>query len=132
VLAQEPIRIGFHVPLTDFAAGEGKSAQLGAELAIEQINAKGGVLGRPLELVTYDDQSAAEQAVPIANKLLGEGVKAVISGSYSAPTRAAAGVFQKEGIPYISAYAIHRRVRCQEQQGAKLRLVFDVAERVWN
>jgi branched-chain amino acid transport system substrate-binding protein len=90
------------------------------------------VLGRPLELVTYDDQSAAEQAVPIANKLLGEGVKAVISGSYSAPTPAAAGVFQKEGIPYISAYAIHRRVRCQEQQGAKLRLVFEVAERVWN
>ena len=105
--AQEPIRIGFHVPLTGFAAGDGKSAQLGAELAVEQINAEGGVLGRPLELVTYDDQAAAEQAVPLANKLLGEGVKAVISGSYSAPTRAAAGVFQKEGIPYISAYAIH-------------------------
>jgi branched-chain amino acid transport system substrate-binding protein len=106
-LAQEPIRIGFHVPLTGFAAGDGKSAQLGAELAVEQINAEGGVLDRPLELVVYDDQAAAEQAVPIANRLLGEGVKAVISGSYSAPTRAAAGVFQKEGIPYISAYAIH-------------------------
>jgi branched-chain amino acid transport system substrate-binding protein len=106
-LAQEPIRIGFHVPLTGFAAGDGKSAQLGAELAVEQINAEGGVLDRPLELVVYDDQAAAEQAVPIANRLLGEGVEAVISGSYSAPTRAAAGVFQKAGIPYISAYAIH-------------------------
>jgi len=104
---EEPVRIGFHVPLTGFAASDGKSAQLGAELAVEQINAEGGVLGRPLELVVYDDQAAAEQAVPIANKLLGEGVQAVISGSYSGPTRAAAGVFQKEGIPYVSAYAIH-------------------------
>jgi branched-chain amino acid transport system substrate-binding protein len=106
-LAQEPIRIGFHVPLTGFAAGDGQSARLGAELAIEQINAEGGVLDRPLELVVYDDQAAAEQAVPLANRLLGEGVKAAISGSYSAPTRASAGVFQKAKIPYISAYAIH-------------------------
>jgi Periplasmic binding protein len=106
-LAQEPIRIGFHVPLTDLAAGEGKIRAARGRARIEQVNANDGVLGRPLELVTYDDQSPAEQAVPIANKLLVEGVKAVISGSYSAPTRTAAGVFQKEGIPYISAYAIH-------------------------
>jgi ABC-type branched-subunit amino acid transport system substrate-binding protein len=49
----------------------------------------------------------AEQAQPIANKLLGDGVKIVVSGSYSGPTRAAAGVFQEAKIPYISSYAIH-------------------------
>jgi branched-chain amino acid transport system ATP-binding protein len=103
----ELIRIGFHVPLTGFAAGDGKFAQLGAELALEQINAAGGVLRRQLELVVHDDQAAAEQAVPLAKKLLGEDVKAVISGSYSGPTRAAAGVFQNAGISYVSAYAIH-------------------------
>ncbi len=105
-LAQD-IRIGFHVPQTGFAAADGKSALHGAELAVEQINAKGGVLGRKLVLVVYDDQAKADQAQPIANRLLGEGVKIVISGSYSAPTRAAAGIFQQAKIPYISSYAIH-------------------------
>ncbi len=105
--AAEPVRIGFHAPLTGFAAGDGKSARLGAELAVEQINAAGGVLGRPLELVIYDDQAKPDQAVPVANKLLGEGIVAAISGSYSGATRAAAAVFQQAAKPYISAYAIH-------------------------
>ncbi len=105
--AAESIRIGFHAPLTGFAAGDGKSARLGAELAVEQINAAGGVLGRPLELVTYDDQAKPDQAVPVANKLLGEGIRAAISGSYSGATRAAAAVFQQAKMPYLSAYAIH-------------------------
>ena len=103
----DAIQIGFNAPLTGFAAGDGKSAQLGAELAVEQINAAGGVLGRQLELIIYDDQAKADQAVPVANKILGDGVKVAISGSYSGPTRAAAGVFQNAKIPYISAYAIH-------------------------
>jgi branched-chain amino acid transport system substrate-binding protein len=101
------IKIGFHAPLTGFAASDGKSAQNGAELAVEQINAKGGINGRRLELVIYDDQARPDQAVPLANKYVGEGLKVVISGSYSGPTRAAAGVFQGAKIPYISAYAIH-------------------------
>jgi branched-chain amino acid transport system substrate-binding protein len=103
----QDIRIGFHVPQTGFAAADGKSALHGAELAVEQINAEGGVLGRKLALVVYDDQAKADQAQPIANRLLGDGVKIAISGSYSAPTRAAAGIFQQAKIPYISAYAIH-------------------------
>lgn len=106
VQAQE-IKIGFHAPLTGFAASDGKSALLGAETAVEQINAAGGVLGRKLSLVVLDDQARPDQAVPLANKLIGEGHKAVISGSYSGPTRAAAGVFHNAKIPYISAYAIH-------------------------
>ena len=105
--AAEALRIGFHAPLTGFAAGDGKSSRLGAELAAEQINAAGGCDGRPVELVVYDDQAKADQAIPAANKILGEGVKVAISGSYSGATRAAAGVFQKASIPYISAYAIH-------------------------
>jgi len=101
------IRIGFHAPLTGFAASDGKSALNGAELAVEQINAAGGVNGRKIELVVQDDQAKADQAVPLANKYIGEGLKIVVSGSYSGPTRAAAGVFQQAQIPYISAYAIH-------------------------
>ena len=106
--ASAEIKIGFHAPLTGFAAGDGKSARIGAELAIEQINAQGGINGEKLSMVVYDDQAKANQAVPIAKKLLEQDkVKIAISGSYSGPTRAAAGVFQEAKIPYISAYAIH-------------------------
>jgi len=101
------IKIGFHAPLTGFAASDGKTALQGAELAVEQVNAAGGINGRKLELVVQDDQAKPDQAVPLANKYIGEGLKVVISGSYSGPTRAAAGVFQNAKIPYISAYAIH-------------------------
>lgn len=104
---QQPIRIGFHAPLTGFAASDGKSSLNGAQLAVEQINAAGGVNGRPLALVVEDDQAKPDQAVPLANKYIGDGLKMVVSGSYSGPTRAAAGVFQEAKIPYVAGYAIH-------------------------
>jgi branched-chain amino acid transport system substrate-binding protein len=105
--AQE-IKIGFHAPLTGFAAADGKSAVTGAQLAIDQINAKGGVKGKKLKLVIYDDQASPKNSVPIANKLIGQDkVTIAISGSYSGATRAAASVFQKAKVPYIAAYAVH-------------------------
>ncbi|RTZ99636.1 MAG: branched-chain amino acid ABC transporter substrate-binding protein [Deltaproteobacteria bacterium] len=107
-MAADTIKIGFHAPQTGFAASDGKSATIGAELAVEQINAAGGVLDKKLELVVYDDQAKPAQAIPIANKLIGQDKVAVgISGSYSGATRSAAGVFQEAEIPYIAAYAIH-------------------------
>jgi branched-chain amino acid transport system substrate-binding protein len=106
--AADTIKIGFHAPLTGFAASDGKSSTEGAQLAVNQINAAGGVLGQPLELVVYDDQAKPAQSIPIANKLIGQDKVVVgISGSYSGATRSAAGVFQEAKIPYIAAYAIH-------------------------
>ncbi len=107
-VAADSIKIGFHTPLTGFAAADGKSASEGAKLAVSQINAAGGVLGKQLELVVYDDQAKPAQSIPIANKLIGKDKVVVgISGSYSGPTRSAAGIFQEAGRPYISSYAIH-------------------------
>ena len=102
------IKIGFNAPLTGFAASDGKSSTEGAKLAINQINKAGGVLGKQLELIIYDDQAKPAQAIPIANKLIGKDKVVVgISGSYSGATRSAAGVFQENKVPYISAYGIH-------------------------
>jgi branched-chain amino acid transport system substrate-binding protein len=102
------IKIGFNVPLTGFAAADGLSAKTGAELAVEQINSGGGIKGDMLELVIYDDQASPKESVPIAQKLIEkDNVVAAVSGSYSGSTRAAAGIFQEAGIPYISAFAIH-------------------------
>lgn len=128
--AHADIKIGFQAPLTGPAATDGKSAQIAAEMAVETINAAGGVLGQKLQLVTYDDQAKSDQAIFTANKLIGEdGVKLVVNGSYSASGRAAAPVFQKAGVVMIAAYGVHpditragdymfRLVHLGPQQGA--------------
>jgi branched-chain amino acid transport system substrate-binding protein len=104
----DTVKIGFNVPLTGFAAADGESALNGAKLAVKQANETGGINGKQIELVIYDDQASPKEAVPIANRLIEkDGVKVAVSGSYSGSTRAAAGIFQAAGIPYISAYAIH-------------------------
>jgi len=106
--ASEMVRIGFNVPLTGFAAADGKSALTGAKLAVEQANTEDGINGKQVELVIYDDQASPKESAPIAAKLATQDrVNIAISGSYSGATRAAANVFQSNGVPYISAYAVH-------------------------
>ena len=107
----EPIRIGFFSPTTGFAAADGTSALQSAQLAVNMINDEGGVLGQDIELITYDDAAAPDQASSIARKLIEQDqVVAGISGSYSSPTRAAAPIFQEAGLPMMSAYAIHPEI----------------------
>jgi branched-chain amino acid transport system substrate-binding protein len=101
-----PIKIGFHAGLTGPAAADGLSAEIAVKLAIDEANKKGGIDGRSIELVVYDDQGKPEQAVSIANKLIGDEVKAVISAGFSAPTKTAAPVFQDAHIPYVVAIAL--------------------------
>ena len=106
--ANAEIKIGFQAPLTGFAASDGHAAKVAAELAIDDINAAGGVLGEKLTLVSYDDQAKANQAIFTANKLIGEdGVRLAINGSYSASGRASAPIFQKAKAVFICAYGVH-------------------------
>ncbi len=104
----DSIKIGFNAPLTGFAAADGNSARVGAELAVEQVNSAGGIGGKQLELVIYDDQASPKESAPLAVKLITQdNVAAGISGSYSGATRAAATIYQENSVPYISAYAVH-------------------------
>ena len=106
--ARAEIKIGFQAPLTGFAATDGKSAEIAAQMAIEEINNSGGVIGEKLYLIVYDDQAKSDQAIFTANKLIGEdGVKLVVNGSYSASGRAAAPIFQNAGVTTIVAYGVH-------------------------
>jgi len=103
-----PIKIGFFAPLTGPAAADGESVFNAAKLAVAKVNDEGGMDGRKVELVHYDDGLDTKQAVSIAQKLTTKDeVVAVVSGSYSGPTRAAAPVYQDAQIPMISAYAVH-------------------------
>ncbi|WP_035586814.1 ABC transporter substrate-binding protein [Hippea jasoniae] len=102
------IKIGFFAPLTGFAAADGASAKHGAMLAVEKINNSGGILGKKIKLVVYDDAVSSQQAVAIARKLIQEDrVVGVVSGSYSTPTRASAPIYQRYRIPLVVAYATH-------------------------
>jgi branched-chain amino acid transport system substrate-binding protein len=106
--ANAEIKIGFQAPLTGFAATDGRSAKTAADMAIDEINAGGGVIGQKLQLISYDDQAKSDQAIFTANKLIGEdGVKLAVNASYSASGRAAAPVFQKAGVVMIAAYGVH-------------------------
>lgn len=106
--AQADVKIGLNVPLTGFAAADGKSALEGAKLAVAQANAAGGIKGEKIDLVIYDDQASPKEAAPIATKLIEKDkVVVAVSGSYSASTRAAAPIFQNAKIPYVVAYSIH-------------------------
>lgn len=102
------IKIGFFAPESGFAAADGTSAYDAAKLAVDQINASGGVNGVKLKLVNYDDGSDVKQAVSIATKLVTQDrVAAVVSGSYSDQTLAAAPIYQRYHTPMLAAYAVN-------------------------
>jgi branched-chain amino acid transport system substrate-binding protein len=106
--AQETIKIGFFAPITGPAAADGMSAKNAVELGVKEVNETGGIKGKKVELIVYDDRLKAEEAVAIANKLMErDKVAGVVSGSYSGPTRVTAPIFQKAGMPMVAGYAVH-------------------------
>src|SRR3989442_6285902 len=70
VAAQGPIRIGASLSLTGTYAKLGKNQHEGYQLCLQDLNAKGGLLGRKLELVIYDDQSMPPTGVRLYEKLI--------------------------------------------------------------
>lgn len=106
--AADSVKIGMLAPLTGFAAVDGASVLNSVNLAVERVNQEGGLLGKKVELITYDDRADGKEAVALARKLIEQDrVVAVVGGSYSTPSRAVAPIFQDEKVPFVAAYAIH-------------------------
>jgi len=88
--AADPIKIGFSMAQSGPLAGSGKSALLAMKIWAEDENAKGGLLGRPVKLIYYDDQSNPANVPPIYTKLIDvDKVDLIVSG-YATPIIAAA------------------------------------------
>jgi branched-chain amino acid transport system substrate-binding protein len=88
--AADPIRIGFGMALTGPLAANGKMSLLAMQIWEDEVNAKGGLLGRPVKLVYYDDQSSPAQVPSIYSKLLDvDKVDLIISGYASTQVAAA-------------------------------------------
>jgi branched-chain amino acid transport system substrate-binding protein len=108
VFAVDTIKIGLLAPTTGFAASDGFAVYESVKIAVDKVNASGGVLGQNVELVFYDDAADSKQAVPLANKLIAQDkVAGVVAGSYSMPTRAVAPIFDDAEVPQVAAYALH-------------------------
>ncbi len=101
--AEGPLKLGFPVPLTGPYATEAQDQQAGGELAVAQINASGGVLGRKVELLVRDDKLKPDEAARRAKELIeSEGVE-LMAGVFSAACQVAVNEQCKlKGIPYLS------------------------------
>lgn len=88
--AADPLRIGLSLSLTGPTAPAGKQVLAGLEIWREDVNAKGGLLGRPVQLVYYDDQGNPANAPGIYEKLMGVDKVELLIGPYSTNVIAAA------------------------------------------
>ncbi len=67
--AADPIKIGIGISLTGNLAANAKAGLMAMQMCVDDINAEGGLLGRPVEIIHYDDQSTASNVPPIYTKL---------------------------------------------------------------
>jgi len=94
--AQAPIKIGASLSLTGTYAKPGTYQKEGYEVCADELNAKGGLLGRKVEFVMYDDQSSTQTAQRLYEKLITEDKVDVVMGPYSsAITESVAGISEK-------------------------------------
>jgi branched-chain amino acid transport system substrate-binding protein len=106
-VCQDTVRIGVVAPLTGSQAAFGEALKNGYLIALDEINAKGGVLGKKLELDIYDDQSKPEQAVLGVSKLVDQDHMTIVLGSYSSEsTMAIIPAVTQRQVPLIIPIAV--------------------------
>ncbi|MGB3287986.1 MAG: ABC transporter substrate-binding protein [Burkholderiaceae bacterium] len=102
-VAAEPIRIGAVLSVTGPASYLGDPELKTLQIYIDKINTDGGVIGRKIELVHYDDGTAAAKANSFAKRLIeSDGVDAIIGGTTTGATMAMVPLVEKAGIPFVS------------------------------
>jgi len=84
--ASSPIRIGYCLSLTGRLAGNSRSAQLAHDIWREDVNRRGGLFGRPVELVCYDDQADASRVPGLYQRLIDEDKVDLVVGGYGTNT----------------------------------------------
>lgn len=98
---QDNFRIGLITQMSGYAQAYGAATQVGAEIAIDRINAAGGVNGRKLELVVRDDKGSTDAAVSAYRELYGAGIRFFITGPISGPSVAVTPLIKDEKVLMI-------------------------------
>ena len=109
-VANAQIKLGVGGPITGPNAAFGAQLKNGAEQAVEDINAAGGVLGQKITISVGDDVSDPKQGVSVANKFVGDGVKWVLGHFNSGVTMPASEVYAENGILMISPSATNPKI----------------------
>jgi branched-chain amino acid transport system substrate-binding protein len=108
---QETVKIGEYASLTGKEAAFGQSSHKGTALAVEEVNASGGVLGRQIELITDDNQSKQGESATIVKKLISrEKVVAVLGEVASMRSMEAAPICQAYKVPMVSPSSTYPKV----------------------
>jgi branched-chain amino acid transport system substrate-binding protein len=125
--AAETIKIGHFASTTGKQATFGIQVDNGVRLAVEEINANGGVLGKQIELITEDTQSKTDQSITAVEKLIGrDHVVAIIGEVASSNSLAAAPIAQREQIPMVSPASTNEKVTIDEKTGEALPWIFRI------
>lgn len=102
------ITLAFVGPQTGDNAEYGKSMKTAAQIAVDEWNEKGGVIGKKIKLVDYDDANSSEQAASIAEKIVGDkSISAVMGHFSSGVAMTAAEVYQEAEIALVNGSAAH-------------------------
>jgi len=109
--ADGTLKVGLIVSLTGNYAPLGSEDSKSVQLAVQQINSAGGLLGRKIELITKDDKSQPDQSVLAFNDLKGAGVAAVIGSPFSNSALATIPQVDREKIPYVSLTPADEQVK---------------------
>jgi branched-chain amino acid transport system substrate-binding protein len=106
----QTILIGVGVPATGPAAAPAVWQRWGIDIAIDRINAAGGVLGHPLELRSYDNRCNPSEAVNVTNRLIEDKVVAILGMNCSSATLAAMPLVAQAGVPMIDGISTSPRI----------------------
>jgi branched-chain amino acid transport system substrate-binding protein len=110
-VAQDEIPVGEFASLTGSSASFGQSSHKGTQLAFDELNAAGGVLGKKLKLITEDDQSLPGQPATIARKLISQDkIVALLGEVASSKSLEAAPICQQNRVPMISPASTNPKV----------------------
>ena len=107
------IKVGLLAPATGEVAEYGIAVSNGVQLYISEINAKGGVNGKQIELVTYDEEGNEAKALTGYSSLVDQGVTAIIGDVTTAPTAAVVVESQQDNMPMITASATAEKITCK-------------------
>jgi len=106
--AQQPLKIGFGMSLTGPLAGNGKAALISMQIWAEDVNSKGGLLGRKVELVYYDDQTNPSTVPSIYTKLLDvDKVDLVVSGYGTNVIAPAMPIMMQRNMTFMSLFGLN-------------------------
>jgi len=126
IASQDSVKIALNYPETGPYRKEGKDQWKAAYLAKKEINAAGGILGKPIELTTYDTKSSPAIAAANATRAIdNDGAKMVFGGSSSAVAVAVSKVCQKKGVPFFGTLTYSTSVTGSEARRHTFRECYD-------